>query len=68
MRPIEDFMDESQKTYPNNLLHVFGVTLDDFGIKPDDYFRDRKVNFVFALKHKNNGKINSYKWMIHGIA
>lgn len=68
MRPIEDFMEQGQESYPSNLLHVFGASVSDFGIEDDEYFRGRKVNFVFALKHNNNGKLNSYKWLFQGIA
>jgi cellulose synthase/poly-beta-1,6-N-acetylglucosamine synthase-like glycosyltransferase len=68
MKPIEDFMEPGQESYPNNLLHMFGVTLDDFGVTDNDYFRGRKINFIFALKHVNNGKLNSYKWLFQGLA
>jgi chitin synthase len=68
MRPIEEFMEQGQESYPNNLLHCFGVTRSAFGVKDDDQFRGRKINFMFALKHNNNGKINSFKWLLQGIA
>lgn len=70
MRDIEDFMEQGQESYPNNLLHMFGTTLDDFGIEDADseYYRGRKVNFMFALKHNNNGKVNSFKWLFQGVA
>jgi len=44
------------------LLHVFGTVVEDFGLEDNAAFRGRKVNFVFALKHNNNGKINTFKW------
>lgn len=62
MRPIKDFMDQGMENYPNNLLHVFGTVVEDFGLEDNAAFRGRKVNFVFALKHNNNGKINTFKW------
>jgi chitin synthase len=68
MKEIQDFMDEGQDQYPNNLLHLFGSYTDDFGIKDNEYFKGRKINFVFALKHNNNGKINTYKWLLQGVA
>lgn len=68
MRPIEDFMEPGLASYPNNLLHLFGASLSDFGVEDDEYFRGRKVNFVFALKHVNNGKVNSFKWLFQGLA
>jgi hypothetical protein len=68
MREIQDFMDEGLDKYPNNLLHLFGTYTDDFGIDDNEYFRGRKINFVFALKHNNNGKINTYKWLLQGVA
>jgi hypothetical protein len=63
MRPIRDFMEQGQSSYPTNLLHVFGACIEDFGIDDDASFRGRKINFVFALKHNNNGKINTFKWL-----
>ena len=68
MKDIEDFMEPGQEVYPNNLLHTFGVATADFGIEENDFFRDTKVNFLFCLKHNNNGKINSYKWLLTGLA
>lgn len=68
MRPIQDFMEPGQGSYPTNLLHVFGACVEDFGLEDDACFRGRKINFVFALKHNNNGKINTFKWLFQGIA
>ena len=68
MRPIQDFMEQGLDSYPGNLLHVFGATVSDWGIEDDAYFRGRKINFVFALKHRNNGKINTFKWLFQGVA
>ena len=68
MRTIEEFMDQGLDSYPSNLLHTFGACVSDWGIEDDAYFRGRKINFIFALKHNNNGKINSFKWLFQGIA
>lgn len=68
MKEIEGIMDEGLNQYPNNLLHCFGSTTSNFGIEDDDQFKDRKINFMFALKHVNNGKVNSYKWLLQGVA
>jgi len=64
MKELKDIMEPGLDSYPNNLLHCFGVYNDDFGLSDNDYFRGRKINFLFALKHNNNGKVNSYKWML----
>jgi len=68
MRPIKDFMEQGMENYPNNLLHVFGAVVEDFHLDDNTQFRGRKVNFVFALKHNNNGKINTFKWCFQGLA
>ena len=64
MKEIEDIMDEGLDQYPSNILHLFGTQTCDFDLKNDDEFRGRKINFMFGLKHINNGKINSLKWML----
>jgi chitin synthase len=68
MKEIKDLMDQGQEKYPTNLLHMFGTYTDDFGIEDNEYFKGRKINFMFALKHNNDGKINSYKWILQGVA
>jgi len=64
MNDIESFMDKGLESYPNNLMHMFGSYTNDFEIPDDSTFRGRKINFIFALKHINNGLINSNKWML----
>ena len=27
----------------------------------------KKINFVFAVKQKNDGKVNSHKWFFQGV-
>ncbi len=61
-------MESGLESYPNNLLHMFGTVTSDFGITDDDQFKGRKINFVFAMKHNNNGKVNSFKWLFQGLA
>lgn len=38
----------------------------DFGLESDE-LKGRRINFIFAIKHKNDGKINSHKWFFQGI-
>lgn len=33
----------------------------------NDELKGRRINFIFAVKHKNDGKINSHKWFFQGI-
>ena len=54
------------KNIPKNCLHLFQVCTWDFGLK-DDHLGGRRINFVFALKHANDGKINSHKWFFQGV-
>jgi len=51
---------------PENLLHIFQVTTWNFGLK-EDYLKGRRINFMFAIKHRNDGKINSHKWFFQGV-
>jgi hypothetical protein len=63
MRPIKDLMDQGvpESKIPSNLLHLFQITSVDFGIKTD-LLQSHRMNFMFGLKHRNDGKINSHKW------
>ena len=38
----------------------------DFGLD-DETLKGRRINFIFALKQRNDGKINSHKWFFQGI-
>ena len=63
MKPLRDVMDRSvpDDEVPSNILHVFQVTTWDMGI-PDDILKGRRIHFCFAIKHRNDGKINSHRW------
>ena len=32
-----------------------------------DILKARRINFMFAIKHRNDGKINSHKWFFQGF-
>lgn len=63
---MEDLMDDGVSKVPKNCLHMFQTTTADFGCN-DKELEDCKVNFVFALKQRNDGKINSHSWFFRGI-
>jgi cellulose synthase/poly-beta-1,6-N-acetylglucosamine synthase-like glycosyltransferase len=65
MKPLRDIMDKGVKV-PTNALHIFEVCTSDFGLREDKQF-SRPINFFFAIKHKNSGKINSHKWFYQGF-
>ena len=58
--------DVPNKSVPSNILHIFQVTTWDFGIE-DDVLKSRRINFMFSVKHRNDGKINSHKWFFQGV-
>ena len=62
-KDLKDIMDEGvpESKHPKNILHVFQVTTWDVGI-PDDILKGRRVHLCFAVKHRNDGKINSHRW------
>jgi len=68
MKKMEDLMDKGVKkeNTPTNILHMFQVTSWDFGID-EDILKGRRINFIFAIKQRNDGKINSHKWFFQGI-
>ena len=63
MKTMAELMDKEvkEKNRPKNCLHLFQVCTWDFGLDRD-YLSGRRINFVFALKQRNDGKINSHKW------
>ena len=63
MKNLKDIMDPDAdpKNTPDNMLHIFQVTSWDFGVK-EDYLKAHRINFIFGVKHRNDGKINSHKW------
>lgn len=42
------------------------MTTWDFGIE-QDILKGRRINFMFCIKHRNDGKINSHKWFFQGV-
>lgn len=68
MKNIRDVMDPDVPTekHPTNLLHCFQVTTWDFGID-SDVLKGRRINFMFCIKQRNDGKINSHKWFFQAI-
>jgi hypothetical protein len=48
---------------------MFQVQTWDFGIEKDngDFLKMRRINFIFGIKQRNDGKINSHKWFFQGI-
>ena len=49
-----------------NCLHLFQACTWDFGLEKES-LHGRRINFIFALKQRNDGKINSHKWFFQGI-
>mmetsp|Transcript_15193 Transcript_15193/g.23461 ORF Transcript_15193/g.23461 Transcript_15193/m.23461 type:complete len:167 (-) Transcript_15193:2196-2696(-) len=65
MRTLMDPEVDDSKV-PKNVLHLFQVTTWDFGLKNEE-LEGRRINFIFALKQRNDGKINSHRWFFQGI-
>lgn len=42
------------------------MTSLDFGLK-DKELAIHRINFMFGVKHRNDGKINSHKWFFQGV-
>lgn len=63
MKSMKDIMDAGvlPKDIPLNIIHMFQISSWDFGLK-EDYLKARRINFIFAIKQRNDGKINSHKW------
>ena len=61
---MQELMENNVKTedIPTNMLHLFQVCTWDFGLKDANKLNGRRINFIFALKQRNDGKINSHKW------
>ena len=51
---------------PSNILHCFQITTWDFDLVKGE-LTGRRVNFMFCIKHRNDGKINSHKWFFQGV-
>lgn len=61
MKTMPDVMENKVKKIPKNCLHMFQVCTWDFGLESET-LKGRRINFIFALKQRNDGKINSHKW------
>jgi hypothetical protein len=63
MKTMYELMDPSvpSDAVPKNCLHLFQTCSWDFGLSKDELC-GRRINFIFALKQRNDGKINSHKW------
>lgn len=63
MRNMKDVMEDDvpPEKVPTNLLHCFMVTSWNFGIS-EEILHGRRINFMFCIKQRNDGKINSHKW------
>ena len=66
MMDLKEIMKEHQggnepEGLPSNILHVWQVTTWDLDME-EDILKRRRINIMFAVKHKNDGKINSHKW------
>ena len=66
MKTMSELMDKNVKTIPKNCIHLFQVCTWDFGLDCPE-LSGRRINFIFALKQQNDGKINSHKWFFQGI-
>ena len=68
MRPLSEIMDNTvdKADIPKNILHVWQVTTWDLGLD-DDILKGRRMHIMFAVKHRNDGKINSHKWFFQAF-
>lgn len=68
MKDLKSIMDASvaEDNIPKNILHLWMVTTWDLGLE-DDILKGRRMHISFAVKHRNDGKINSHKWFFQGI-
>ena len=68
MRPLKELMDKTvpDSELPKNILHVWQVTTWDLGLE-EDILKGRRMHMMFAVKHRNDGKINSHKWFFQAF-
>ena len=68
MKNIDDIMIKElpKEEIPSNLLHCFQVTTSDFGLE-SELLKGRRINFMFCIKQRNDGKINSHKWFFQAM-
>jgi chitin synthase len=69
MKTMQQLMDPSvaEADLPKNCLHLFQACTWDFGLE-EKALEGRRINFIFAIKQRNDGKINSHKWFFQAIA
>ena len=65
LKDMRDLMDPGVKA-PMNCVHMFQIQAWDFGLE-DDMLKSKRINFVFAIKQRNDGKINSHRWFFQGL-
>ena len=58
LKSMQDIMtcDET----PSNCMHLYQVSTSNFGLKGD--VKNKRINFIFAIKQRSDGKVNSHKW------
>lgn len=63
MKDLKEVMDKDtpEADIPKNILHMWQVTTWDLGLE-EDILKGRRMHITFAVKHRNDGKINSHKW------
>jgi len=66
MKEMEELVDKDCKRVPQNVVHMFQVSTWDFDLEEEE-LKHRRINFVFAIKQRNDGKINSHKWFFQGL-
>ena len=68
MRDLKEVMEDTveEKDIPKNILHMWQVTTWDLGLE-EDILKGRRMHITFAVKHRNDGKINSHRWFFQGI-
>lgn len=67
MKDLSELIDLETEELPefNNIMHLFQLKTWDFGLRyPPTY---HPINFIFGLKQRNDGKINSHRWFFQGI-
>ena len=65
MKDMLDIIEKPNKM-ATNLVHLGMVSTWDFGHK-EDHLKRRRINFIFGIKQRNDGKINSHRWFYQGI-
>ena len=68
MQDLNKVMDSNvaEADIPKNILHIWMVTTWDLGLE-EDILKGRRMHIMFAVKHRNDGKINSHRWFFQAI-